>query len=283
MEKDSGLKRSRLSTILLYVLAVLVLVIMVYPFFYTAMSAFKTPEEFVSKAQYALPDGFYIGNIKYVLLESSIPRYFLNSLIILVCVLVPVLLFGSMAAFAICKLNFKGQKMMLSYFLMGLMIPLQVCLIPLYLTFGKLGMTDSFLGVILPQIAFDFPYTIYLFTNFFKFLPNDVLESCILDGCSPFKMYSVIVVPMAKNIFLTLATMNGIFCWNEFVFAYTFTSSKNLQTITLGLRDFVGMYGATDWGRTFTTITLTILPTFILYFFLSKYMLAGMTEGAVKG
>ena len=110
----------------------------------------------------------------------------------------------------------------------------------------------------MPQIAFDFPYTIYLFTNFLK--PNEVLESCVLDGCSPFKMYSTVAVPMAKNVFLTLATMNGIFCC------------------------FVGMYGATDWGRTFTTITLTILPTFILYFFLSKYMLAGMTEGgAVKG
>ena len=108
----------------MYCPAILVLVIMVYPFFYTAMSAFKTPEEFVSKPQFALPDGFYLGNIKYVLLESDIPRYFLNSLIILICVLIPVLLLGSMAAFAICKIKFKGQKFILSYFLMGLMIPL---------------------------------------------------------------------------------------------------------------------------------------------------------------
>lgn len=283
MERESGLKRSRFASVILYAIAVLLLIIMVYPLFYTTMSSFKTAEEFQTKAQYALPAGLYLGNIKYVLLESNIPKYFLNSVIILILVLVPTLLFGSMAAFAICKLNFKGRKLMLSYFLMGLMIPLQVCLIPLYLTFGKLHLTDSFVGVVLPQIAFNFPYTIYLFTNFFKFLPNEVIESGVIDGCSPFRMYSVIVVPMAKNIFLTLATMNGIFCWNEYVFAYTFTSSKNLQTVTLGLRDFVGMYGATDWGRTFTTITMTILPTFILYFFLSKYMLAGMTEGAVKG
>lgn len=283
MERESGLKRSRFISFALYAIALTLLVVMVYPLFYTAMSSFKTAEEFQTKAQYALPASLYLGNIKYVLLESNIPKYFLNSIIILICVLIPTLLFGSMAAFAICKLDFKGKKLMLSYFLMGLMIPLQVCLIPLYLTFGKLNLTDSFVGVILPQIAFNFPYTIYLFTNFFRFLPNEVIESAVIDGCSPFRMYSVIVVPMAKNIFLTLATMNGIFCWNEYVFAYTFTSSKNLQTVTLGLRDFVGMYGATDWGRTFTTITMTILPTFILYFFLSKYMLAGMTEGAVKG
>lgn len=283
MEKSNGLSRSRVGRGITYLIAVLMLILMVYPMFYTTMSSFKTVEEFQTKPQYALPTSLYLENIKYVLLESNIPRYFLNSLIILACVLVPTLLFGSMAAFAIEKLAFKGSKAMLSYFLMGLMIPLQVCLIPLYLSFSKLGWTDGFVGVILPQIAFNFPYTIYLFTSFFRFLPDDVLESCILDGCSPMRMFVSIVVPMAKNIFLTLATMNGIFCWNEFVFAYTFTSSKKLQTITLGLRDFVGMYGATDWGRTFTTITLTILPTFILYFFLSKYMLAGMTEGAVKG
>ena len=94
MEEYSGLKKSRLGRSALYVLAVLVLIIMVYPFFYTMMSAFKTPEEFVSKAQYALPDGLYLGNIRYVLLESNIPRYFLNSLTVMVCVLVPVLLFG---------------------------------------------------------------------------------------------------------------------------------------------------------------------------------------------
>ncbi len=283
MEKSSGLKQGKISMCVIYTLAILLLLVMVYPLFYTAMSSFKTAEEFRTRPQYSLPVSLYLGNIKYVLLESSIPRYFLNSTIVLVCVLVPTLLFGSMAAFAIEKMNFRGKKTMMSYFLMGLMIPLQVCLIPLYLSFGKLGWTDGFAGVILPQIAFNFPYTIYLFTSFFRFLPDDVLESCILDGCSPGRMYISIVVPMAKNIFFTLATMNGIFCWNEFVFAYTFTSSKKLQTITLGLRDFVGMYGATDWGKTFTTITLTILPTFILYFLLSKHMLAGMTEGAVKG
>ena len=283
MGKSSGLKQNKIMTIVIYIIAAFLLLIMVYPLFYTIMSSFKTAEEFRTKPQYSLPASLYLGNIKYVLLESNIPRYFLNSLIVLVCVLVPTLLFGSMAAFAIEKMNFRGKKMMLSYFLMGLMIPLQVCLIPLYLSFGKLGWTDGFAGVILPQIAFNFPYTIYLFTSFFRFLPDDVLESCVLDGCSPGRMYISIVVPMAKNIFFTLATMNGIFCWNEFVFAYTFTSSKKLQTVTLGLRDFVGMYGATDWGKTFTTIMLTILPTFILYFLLSKHMLAGMTEGAVKG
>lgn len=283
MDARSGLKRKWWVNAAVGVTAAAVLVIMVYPFFYTVMSAFKTPFEFEQKPQYSLPEGLYLDNIRYVLTESAIPRYFVNSIIILVCVLVPTLLFGSMAAFAICKIRFRGQKQLLSYFLTGLMIPLQVCLLPLYLTFSKLGWTDSFAGVILPQIAFRFPYTIYLFARFFQFLPDDVLESCVLDGCGPVRMFGKIVAPMSKNVFLTLATMNGIFCWNEFLFAYTFTSSKKLQTITLGLRDFVGMYGATDWGRTFTTIALTIIPTLVLYFFLSKYMLAGMTDGAVKG
>ena len=108
-------------------------------------------------------------------------------------------------------------------------------------------------------------------------------EAAYIDGCGFFGRFFHVLLPLSRTGIVTAATFEFLTCWNEFVFAYTFTSSKKLQTVTLGLRDFVGMYGATDWGRTFTTIFLTILPTFILYFFLGKYMLAGMTDGAVQG
>lgn len=91
------------------------------------------------------------------------------------------------------------------------------------------------------------------------------------------------VVPMSLNSIITVATMQAVFCWNEYINAYTFTRSTDMKTITLGLNDFVGSMGLTDWGATFAAITVTVLPVFIFYFFSSKKMLAGMTAGAVKG
>ena len=92
-----------------------------------------------------------------------------------------------------------------------------------------------------------------------------------------------IVLPMSTNSLLTVATMQGVFTWNDFINAYTFTRSTNLNTVTLGLNDFVGFMGTTDWGATFAAITVTVLPTFLFYFFTNKYMLSGLTAGAVKG
>lgn len=268
----------------LVVLAATMLVItQLYPIIYAVMSSFKTLDEFQSQPPYAFPENPSLENYRFVLTESSLGTYFFNSVLIMAVVVILVLLLSSTAAFAIEKMRFRGKTELLTYFLLGLMIPMQVCLVPLYQIFIKLNWTDSYIGVILPQVAFGLPFSIYLFANFYRYLPNDVLEASIIDGCSAIQMFVRIVLPMSRNTILTLAMMRGVFCWNEFMFSYTFTKSKSMQTVTLGLQDFVGMYGYTDWGRTFTAIVLTVLPTFILYFLLGKYMVSGLSKGSVKG
>ncbi len=268
----------------LIILAVTLLIItQLYPIIYALLSSFKTLDEFQSQPPYGLPKHPSLENYKFVLTQSSMGTYFFNSILIMVAVVLFVLLLSSTAAFAIEKMRFRGKTKLLTYFLLGLMIPMQVCLVPLYQIFIKLNWTDSYIGVILPQIAFGLPFSIYLFANFYRYLPNDVLEASIIDGCSAMQMFIRIVLPMSRNTILTLAMMRGVFCWNEFMFSYTFTKSKSMQTVTLGLQDFVGMYGYTDWGRTFTAIVLTVLPTFVLYFLLGKYMVSGLSKGSVKG
>lgn len=276
-------KDRKITELLINSAAVLLASFQVYPIVYALLSGFKSPEDFQRNPPYSLPSSLNLDNYIFVLRESSIPLYFLNSLIIMVAVVISVLTLSSMAAFAITKMQFKFKNNLLIYFLLGLMIPIQVCLMPLYLLFTKLNWTDSFIGVIIPQVAFGLPLSIYLFVNFYRFLPDEVLDASIIDGCSALTMFTKIVIPMSRNIFLTLGMLRAVFVFNDFIFPYTFTKSKAMQTITLGLRDFVGAYGYTDWGRTFATITLTILPTFLIYFFLGKYMVAGLAEGSVKG
>ncbi len=273
----------RAGTAVKWFVALIVAFFQVYPLVYTCLSGLRTQAEFQTLPPYAFPRSLYLSNYQYVITESSIPLYFLNSLIIMMAVIILVLILSSMAAFAIAKMRFRMSHYLLVYFLLGLMIPMQVCLLPLYLVFSMLNLTDTYLGVITPQTAFGLPLSIYLFVSFYRFLPDDLLEAGVIDGCSARRLFISIVLPMSRNTLITLALMRAVFCWNDFIFPYTFTSSKRMQTITLGLQDFVGAYGYTDWGKTFATITMTILPTLLVYFFLGKYMVAGLSDGAVKG
>lgn len=264
------------------VLGLFILVFQVYPVFYVITSSFKTAAE-QALTPYYLPHSLYLENYANVFRVGNIFTYFKNSLIITISEVALLIVLSSLAAFALAKIPFKGRQALITYFTFGLMLPFQVALIPLFFIFNRLGILDTYIAVILPQCAFSLSYSIHLFRSFYKFMPNDVIESAIIDGCSPIGCFVKIVMPISMNSILTVVTMQIVFCWNEFICAYTFTKSTTMKTVTLGLNDFVGFMGAKDWGATFAMITLTVLPTFVFYLFTSKYMLSGLTAGAVKG
>ena len=275
--------RKSLFAFVRIIIGAILLVLLVYPVFYVIMSSMKTLNEFQRSPSYALPASLNFSNYIKVFTTSQIANYFKNSLIIAVTTVVLLLLLASLAAFALCKIKFKGNKFLYTFFMLGLMLPFQVAMIPLFFMFSKVHILNTYAAVIIPQAAFSLSYSTMLFYSFYKFLPNDVIESGIIDGCSPLGCFFRIVAPMSLNSFLTVATLQFVFCWNDFICAYTFTRSTVMKTITLGLNDFVGMYGLTDWGATFAAVAVTVLPTFIFYFITSKYMMSGLTAGAVKG
>lgn len=266
-----------------WVIAILLVLLQVYPFFYVFTSSFKSLDDFRKLPAYALPSALDFTNYITVFTKSHMFTYFKNSIIVLVGVLIPLLLFALMAGFALSKIRFKGRKFLLNYFLLGLMLPMQVALIPLFTIFNKMGLINTYAAIILPQIAFSLSYSIQLFYSFSKFFPEEMLEAAIIDGCTPLGSFFKIVIPMSSNSIITVATMQAVFCWNEYINAYTFTRSTDMKTVTLGLNDYVGSMGLTDWGATFAAITVTVIPVFIFYFLCSKKMLAGLTAGAVKG
>jgi len=264
------------------VLGIILLLLFIYPLFYVFVSSLKTTSDFQNLAPYCLPVRVTFSNYRKVIQQGNIFVYFRNSSIITFFTVTSLLFFASLAGFGLCKIHFMGASFLRKYFNLGLMIPMQVALIPLFYTFSKTRLLNTYPAVILPQIAFSLSYSTEIFYSFYKFLPDDVIESGVMDGCSPLCIFRKIVVPMSQNSFLTVATMQGVFCWNEFITTYTFTKSVSMKTVTLGLNDFVGMHGLTDWGATFAMIILTIMPTFIFYFLTNKYMLSGLTAGAIK-
>lgn len=276
-------KKFSVGSVVKWVLAILLVILQVYPFLYVFTSSFKSLDDFRQLPAYALPSSLYLGNYITVFTKSHMLTYFKNSIIVLIGVLIPLLLIALMAGFALSKIKFKGRKFMLNYFLLGLMLPMQVALIPLFTIFNKMGLINTYVAIILPQIAFSLSYSIQLFYSFSKFFPEEMLEAAIIDGCSPVGCFFKMIIPMSQNSIITVATMQAVFCWNEYINAYTFTRSTDMKTVTLGLNDYVGSMGLTDWGATFAAITVTVIPVFIFYFFCSKKMLAGLSAGAVKG
>ena len=263
--------------------AILLLIIQVYPIFYVITSSFKTADDFRKLPAYGISLQPTLENYITVFTKSHMPTYFKNSIIIVIGVVIPLLVISLMAGFALGKIKFNGAKFLLNYFLLGLMLPMQVALIPLFTIFNTLGLINTYTAIILPQIAFALSFSIQLFYSFSKFFPEELLEAAIIDGCSPMKSFFTIVCPMSLNSIITVATMETVFVWNDYINAYTFTRSTDMKTITLGLNDFVGSLGLTNWGATFAAISITVLPVFVFYFICSKSMLAGMTQGAVKG
>ena len=274
--------KRRVKTVLITVLSLLVFLLFVYPLIYTVQNSLKSYEDFISSAQYALPKTLYFGNYLKVF-QSDFFKYFLNSVIIAFFVVIFTVILSATAAFAISKLRFRGRKITEMYFLLGLMIPYQVILIPLYLTYAKLHLLDSYFSLILPQVAFGMPMAVQLFLAFFKDFEDDLIEAAVIDGSSIGRAFFSIVAPLCRNIIITIATLRAIFSWNEYIFSYTFISSRKMMTVVLGLNAFVGEEGLVDWGPTFAAIAVTVLPTLVVYMFLGKYMQAGISEGSVKG
>lgn len=274
--------KKKLKTFALYFTACIILIIEFYPIIWTFLTSMKTQEEIRWGSSIALPQSFNFDNYVKVLEESRLLTYFKNSAIVTVLTILLLIVLSSTSAFALQKLRFKGQDLILAFFMAGITIPIHVTLIPLFQIYKETGILNTHISLILPQIGFNLPMSIYLFTAFYRFVPDELMEAAVIDGASVHKFFLTILLPMSKNTIATIATMNVVFTWNEFIFANTFISNNALKTLPVGLYDFVGEKGAVDWGSTFAAISLVLLPVLIVCFVFGKQLTAGIAAGAIK-
>ncbi|KRE35253.1 carbohydrate ABC transporter permease [Paenibacillus sp. Soil522] len=272
-----------LKQVLFYGAILLILMIQVYPIVWIFLSSLKSKEQFLGANPFSLPDSFSLDSFVYVFEQTQFMTYFKNSLIVTVISIFFIIILSATAAFALEKMRFKFSNVLLIFFLCGIMIPIQVTLIPLFIIYKSFDLLNSYTSLVLPQVGFALPISIYLFVGFYKYIPNDLMEAAVMDGCGIFKVFRHVILPLSKNTVITVTAMNSIFIWNEFIFANTFISENALKTLTVGLQDFVGQYGLTDWSSTFAAISITTIPTLIVYFALNKSIISGMTAGATKG
>lgn len=255
-------------------------VIMIYPLFVMVISSFKTNAEIFS-SPFAMPSSFSLTNAERVWTETNFVRYLANSVGITTAAVALILLFSTMAAYAIARYQFRLSALVLMFFLSGMTVPLKLAIIPLFIQLDTLGLVDSYAGLVLVYVAMGIPSAVFIMTGFLRTLPRELEESARMDGASEFRIMRSIMLPLARPALVIVAIQNAVPIWNDFFFPLVLITSDDLKTLPQGLTVFVGEF-TTDWGVLFTGLTLAALPITLLYIVLSKQFISGMTQGAVK-
>ncbi|MFS0865652.1 carbohydrate ABC transporter permease [Fredinandcohnia sp. 179-A 10B2 NHS] len=273
------LKNRLFQTIILIWFGLFSLVI-IYPLIWLALSGLKSNSDFFLNT-WTLPKEWLWKNYKAAW-DAGVGEYFFNSVLVTVISVLLILLIGAMAAYGLSRFQFKGQNLLLMLILSGLMLAPQVSLIPLYKLLQFLGLYNTYGALILPYVAFQLPFAIFLMRSYFLSIPRELEESAIIDGCNSWKVFWHIIIPMGKPIIASAALLTGMFVWNEFMFALVFIEDSSLRTIPVGLMNLRSQLN-TNFGIQLAGLAISALPMIIAYIIFQKQFVRGITAGGVKG
>jgi len=264
-------------------IAILLLVagLVLIPLVATVLGGFKSLGD-LRVNPFGLPESWEWDNYWSIL---SGPRYWhllLNSLIISVLTAVLTLAAASMAAFVFAHVRFFGSRLLLQYLLLGLLFPAATAILPLFIKIRDLGLLDTYWGVVLPQVAFGLGMSILLFHNFFRQLPGELFDAALVDGCGYIRFFRYVTLPLSRPIIAVVGVIVFVHSWNSYLLPLVVLNRDTLYPWPLGMMAYQGEY-STDWQLVLAFVTLTILPAVCMFIVAQKYLVAGLTAGAVKG
>jgi raffinose/stachyose/melibiose transport system permease protein len=187
-----------------------------------------------------------------------------------------------MSAFILARFVFPGRELLFNFFTLGLLFPLTVAVLPLYIVLRQLNLIDNFLGVILPQIGFGMPLSILILRNFFRAIPAELEDAAYIDGSTSAGFYWRILLPLSTPALATVGVLALVQSWNNFLLPLLVLNKAELWTLPMGVTQFAGQYGA-DWALIMAFVTLSMIPAVAFYLLAERYLVAGLTTGAVKG
>ena len=272
--------REKSVKIIATILSIVVVILIVSPFLWIAATAFKPPHEINVVPPHFLPKRATLENFKYILLKENFARYILNSFIISILSMVSILITSSIGGFIFAKYRFPFKNFFFSLVLATAIIPLQVFMIPLFVMMYKLHLLNTFFALI-------FPFTIMSFGVFFmrqtiSTIPNDLLDSARIDGANEFWIYSKIILYLSKNSLLALGVFSFSEAWANFVWPLVIVSTKQMYTTELGLAIYQRQF-FTEYGPVSAGAVVTIIPMAIVFIFLRRYIMEGITTTGMKG
>jgi raffinose/stachyose/melibiose transport system permease protein len=230
----------------------------------------------------AWPDPLITSNYGDILGSRSFWQQIFNSVLVMLLTTLMVLSLSSAAAFVIARMEFRGKEPLFNFFTLGLLFPLPVAILPLYLLLRQMGLVDSLWGVILPQVAFLLPWNILLLRAFFLSIPRDLEDAAYVDGASPLEFMLRVLLPLVRPALAAVAVLSMVTSWNNFFLPLVVLNSDNLWTLPLGVMQFQGQYVA-DWAKILAYVSLALVPAIAFYLAAERQLVAGLTAGSVKG
>jgi raffinose/stachyose/melibiose transport system permease protein len=251
------------------------------PIVLMGLSGFKSTRE-IFQSPFGLPAVWSLDNFTKVWVEAKFGAYFQNSVVVTVVSAVILVVFGAMASYALGRFAFRGNELLYIYFLTGLLLPIRLAIIPLFILMRNLNLLDSLWSLILIYAASGLPSAIFILTGFFRQLPADLDSAARIDGAGEWTIFARIMLPLVRPALVIVTIYNVIPIWNDFFFPLVFIKSEALKTLPLGMTTFFGQY-YTDYAALFAGLTLAALPVIALYVALSQHFIRGLTAGAIKG
>jgi len=278
---DLGHPRGAVARVLRLAALIVLAGIVLVPLLATALDGFKDLAE-LHAHPIGLPRVWLWSNYWQILSSARYWQVLGNSLLIALLTVALTLALASMAAFVFAHLKFFGDRFLLGYLQLGLLFPAATAVLPLFIKIRDLGLLDSYWGIVLPQTAFSLAMGVLLLRNAFKQLPTELLDAAMMDGCGYFRYFFHITLPLSGPILSTVAVISFVGSWNNYLLPLVVLNSESRYPWTLGLMAYQGQY-ATSWQLVLAFITLTILPAIIMFLMAQRYIVAGLTAGAVKG
>lgn len=277
----AGKQQKRLYLALFYLILLVLALFWIAPMITLVLTSIKGKKEFYSGLSlFALPGKIAWRNFSEALIRGRLLTYMKNDLIIS-CLKVPLgILIEAMAAYALTRLRIKHATEIFIFFLVGMMLPFQIALVPISVIYNKLNLLNTYFGLFYVYIGFGISYGILILRGFFRGIPKEMDEAAVVEGCSKWQIFTRIILPMAKPAIATLVIVDFLATWNEYLLASVIINDNAKKTVPVGLMTFVGEHG-TDYGLLCAGVLMSVIPVLVVYLIFQRHFVEGMS-GALK-
>jgi ABC-type glycerol-3-phosphate transport system permease component len=263
-------------------LLLIIVSFLVFPFVWMLSTSLKPPEEIFSESPQWIPDNPTTENFHYILTRTLFPKYFLNSVIVGFLTMLSALIVTIFAGYALSRFKFAGKNIFSYWLLISQMFPPVLLIIPIFVIMIQFRLVDTYISLIITYATFALPFSTWMLKSYFDTVPIELEEAAKIDGCNLMQTITKIVLPLAAPGIVTVALFVFILSWQEYMFALTLTRSMGMRTLPVGISLFLGEYRVL-WGSLMAGSVVVTAPVIVFFVYLQRYIVQGLTLGAVKG
>ncbi|ODM10605.1 sugar ABC transporter permease [Eisenbergiella tayi] len=274
--------KKNVKNVVKYTVLIIWTFVSLFPLYYMLMFSLKDNSEIFGSNVIGLPKHWLWSNYKKALIAGNMGLYFFNSCVVTGLTILFTILFSLMAAYALERMIWKGRKQINALFMLGLTVPIHAAILPIFIILRKFHMLNSYQSLIVPYVAFALAMAIMICSSFVISIPVELEESACIDGAGIYKIFWVIICPLMKPAFASVAIFTFLQAWNELMFAIIYISDSKYRTLSVGIQSLSGAY-TTDWGPIGAGLVIATFPTLIIYLFMSKKIQSSLMAGAIKG